>query len=427
MTWRQTFARWASGLSKRAGLLGDEGSWGPLFSGMQTSQSAALLGLSSSTYDRAHTVYACIDRITSRARRCPWVLKQTGPDDRLTVVPPADPLAVVLRTPNTYQGSGELREVLMRSLLLSGEAFLLPLYDGGRLTALHVIPQSAITIPFARLSLAEAPVVSYQLVGVGMTLRNIPGRPPQLIHLRINPLPGFPPRGRSPVGLHADLAAIEVAGSEHIGRRLTRGVTAHLALTAETEQAHQVDPATVQKIVKSSNEQLSGLANVGAVIAPPPGFGFKPIELSNRNMQFLETQKYTREQICGLFNVPTPLVGDISRATYSNMRQILSSFQREAVNPLLAVVTDSLTSALCWDRPERVVSSDTSAVAVSDPLLTAEERAILLENGVLSVEQWRAMSDLESDETGQYFRKSGLVPLVDDQDDDQDKDDDQDG
>ena len=75
--------------------------------------------------------------------------------------------------------------------------------------------------------------------------------------------------------------------------------------------------------MKSSNEQLSGLANVGAVIAPPPGFGFKPIEISNRNMQFLETQKYTREQICGLFNVPTPLVGDISKATYSNMRQIL--------------------------------------------------------------------------------------------------------
>ena len=52
-------------------------------------------------------------------------------------------------------------------------------------------------------------------------------------------------------------------------------------------------------------------------------------------------------------------------------------------------------------------------MAVSDPLLTAQERAILLENGVLSVEKWRSMSELESDETGQYFRKSGLVPLDD--------------
>ena len=219
------------------------------------------------------------------------------------------------------------------------------------------------------------------------------------------------------MGLHADLAAIEVAGSEHTGRKLTQGVTAHLALTAETDQAHAADPASVQKIVKSANQQLSGLANVGAVIAPPPGFGFKPIELSNRNMQFLETLKFTREQICGLFNVPTPLVGDISRATYSNMRQILSSFQREAVNPLLAVVTDALTSALCWDRPDQVITSDTSAVAVSDPLLTARERAILLENGVLSVEKWRGMSELESDEKGTYFRRRGLVPLEDTPDD----------
>ena len=324
MNLRQTLARWIGGRPKSTREHGDYGEWGPLFEGMHTSQSAEMLGLSSSTYDRAHTVYACIDRITGRARRCPWLVQQHGPDDTLESVPPADPLAVVLRTPNTYQGSGELREVVVRSLLVSGEAFVLPLYDGGRLTALHVIPQSAITIPLVKLSLAEAPVVSYHLAAGGMTLRNIPGLPPQLIHLRINPLPGFPPRGRSPVGLHADLAAIEVAGSEHIGRRLTRGVTAHLALDRRELKRHtRTDPNLVQKIVKSSNEQLSGLANVGAVIAPPPGFGFKPIEISNRNMQFLETQKYTREQICGLFNVPTPLVGDISRATYSNMRQIL--------------------------------------------------------------------------------------------------------
>ena len=102
------------------------------------------------------------------------------------------------------------------------------------------------------------------------------------------------------------------------------------------------------------------------------------------------------------------------------MRQILSSFQREAVNPLLSVVTDALTSALCWDRPEQLITSDTSAVAVSDPLLTARERAILLENGVLSVEQWRSMSELEIDDTGQYFIKSGLKPLKDAPEDGQD-------
>ena len=417
MTWRQTLARWIGGRAARNLYGGDYGSWGPLFSGAFHSKSAELLGLSPSTFDRAHTVYACVDRITSRARRCPWMLQEHGADDKLEAVPPPDPLALVLRKPNTYQGAGELREVLLRSLLLTGEAYLLPVYEGMRVASLHVIPWSAITIPLIKLSLAEAPVVIYHLTSAGVTLRNIPGMPPQLIHLRINPLPGFPPRGRSPVGLHADLAAIEVAGSEHTGRRLTQGVTAHLALDAETDVAKQVDPATVQKIVKSANEQLAGLQNVGAVIAPPPGFGFKPIELSHRNMQFLETQKYTREQICGLFNVPTPLVGDISKATYSNMRQILSSFQREAVNPLLSVVTDALTSALCWDRPDQVITSDTSAVAVSDPLLTARERAILLENGVLSVEQWRAMSELEHDEAGQYFRKSGLKPLKDDPDD----------
>ena len=405
MKWRQKLARFIGG--------NDYGSWSPLFSGLNNSKAAELLGLSYSTYDRAHTVYSCVDRITSRARRCPWVLQQHDRDDKLESVPPPDPLAVVLRTPNTYQGAGELREVVIRSLLLTGEAFVLPIYDGMRVASLHVIPWSAITIPLVKLSLAKAPVVSYHLASAGVTLRNIPGRPPQLIHLRINPLPGFPPRGRSPVGLHADLAAVEVAGSEHTGRRLTQGVTAHLALIAETEEAKNASPSMVQQVVQSANQQLAGLANVGAVTAPPPGFTFKPIEISNRNMQFLETQKYTREQICGLYNVPTPLVGDLSKATYSNMRIILSSFQRESVNPLLEVVDGAFTSALCWDRTDQVITSDTSRVAVSDPLLTARERAIQVENGVLSVEQWREMDEIEQDEGGTYFRKSGLVPLED--------------
>ena len=100
--------------------------------------------------------------------------------------------------------------------------------------------------------------------------------------------------------------------------------------------------------------------------------------------------------------------------TYANVRTVLSSFQRETVNPLLSNVDESFTSALCWDRPDQVITSDTSRVAVSDPLLTAEERAIQVENGVLSVEQWRAMDEIEKDEEGQYFRKSGLVPLEDD-------------
>ena len=154
--------------------------------------------------------------------------------------------------------------------------------------------------------------------------------------------------GRSPIGLHADLAAVEVAGSEHTGRKLTQGVTAHLALHAETDEAKQSDPENVQKIVKSANQQLAGLQNVGAIVAPPPGFAFKPIEVSNRDMQFLETQQYTREQTCGLYNVHPVLVGATRAATYNNIRLILSSLQREAVDPLLSIVDTAFTSALCW-------------------------------------------------------------------------------
>ena len=121
MVGRIALDRW----SYRSGSSGDYGEYGPLFSGVNNSKAAELLGLSYSTYDRAHTVYACVDRITSRARRCPWMVQQQGPDDRLEILPPADPLATVLRTPNTYQGSGELREVVIRSLLLTGEAFVL--------------------------------------------------------------------------------------------------------------------------------------------------------------------------------------------------------------------------------------------------------------------------------------------------------------
>jgi hypothetical protein len=49
------------------------------------------------------------------------------------------------------------------------------------------------------------------------------------------------------------------------------------------------------------------------------GMKFHPIGIPLNEAQFLETRKYSTNEICRLFKVPPHLVGDLEKATFSNI------------------------------------------------------------------------------------------------------------
>lgn len=79
---------------------------------------------------------------------------------------------------------------------------------------------------------------------------------------------------------------------------------------------------------------------------------WKPMTLNSVDAQFLELRRFTIEEIARVFNIPAPMIGDLTRATWSNSEQKGKEFLSYTLEPWLRALEAALTRAL-FNRDER--------------------------------------------------------------------------
>ena len=147
--------------------------------------------------------------------------------------------------------------------------------------------------------------------------------------------------------------------------------------------------------------------------------------ISQREMEFIEAQRYTKEEICGAYGVPPVLVGDLRQSTFNNFQQAKASFWDETLIPELelieAEINDSLMPLLSGPHPnplpragegaegprsragegeggERLVARfDLSGVSSlrEDAGARARRHLQLVQAGILTINEVRAKEGLE--------------------------------
>lgn len=60
---------------------------------------------------------------------------------------------------------------------------------------------------------------------------------------------------------------------------------------------------------------------------------YHAISVTPNDAQFLETKKFTRSEIAGLFGVPPHMIGDLERATFSNIEHQSIEFAKYTLYP----------------------------------------------------------------------------------------------
>ena len=76
---------------------------------------------------------------------------------------------------------------------------------------------------------------------------------------------------------------------------------------------------------------------------------FKPISISNEDSQFLETRRFSKEEICGLFGIPPHLAADLSRATFSNIEHQDIGFYKHTIRHWVTNIEQSIKRDLIVD------------------------------------------------------------------------------
>ena len=73
---------------------------------------------------------------------------------------------------------------------------------------------------------------------------------------------------------------------------------------------------------------------------------FVPLSMPNNEAQFLETRKFQVTEICRIFRVPPHMIGDLERATFSNIESQNISFAVHTIRPWLVRIEQAINKTL---------------------------------------------------------------------------------
>lgn len=282
------------------------------------------------------TVLACVNLLSETVSSLPLKVYRSAGDGSRDEAGD-HPLARVLRSPNERMNGVELREWLMRSLLLTGNGYCRAVWDSrGALQALIPIMPGSVSphsLPNGRLAYD----VASDAGGRQRLLQD------EVLHIRYLSSDGV--TGRSPIAVAAETMGVALAEQRHAAAFYNNRARPDLVLASKVpitaEQASDAREAW-QKLYGGPHH-----AYRPAVI--PFDLDVKTISMSHSDAEFIAGRRLTSEQICAIFNVPPPLVANLERATFANVSELMKGFVRLSVRPWLVRLEQAIMDQLVSD------------------------------------------------------------------------------
>lgn len=299
--------------------------------------------------------------------------------------------------PNPFIDSFIFRELMMVHLLLWGNAYAEIEADSrGRVTALWpLLAGNMLNITRG----ADGLVYEYQLPNG--QIQKIPGF--ALLHLRGLGVNGY--FGLSPIALARQAIGLGLAAEQFgagffgNGAQLS-GILKHpMKLTDEAETSLRESWAALYK----------GLDNAHRIAVLEEGMEYERIGIPPEDAQFLETRKFQVTEIARMYNLPPHKIGDLERATFSNIEHENMDFVTRSVRPWLirwemGIAQQLMTAA---ERARYFAEFLVDGLLRGDTTARYGAYAVGRQNGWLSANDIRRLENMNPVEGGDVY----LVPL----------------
>lgn len=347
-------------------------------------------------------VYACVRVIAETIASLPLhVYESTDTGSRKA---PEHPLYRLLHDePNAEMTSFVWRETMLSHLLLWGNAYCQIIRTGrNKIDSIYpLIPDQMEVDRDSRGNLTYTYTTSE---GKTYALK-----PEDVLHI---PGLGFDGVvGYSPIALEKSAIGLGIAAEEYGSKFFSNGARPSGIL---------VHPNTVKDpsaLRASWNAAFTGSANAGKVAVLEENMHFEPLTMPNNEAQFLETRKFQVNEICRIFRVPPHMIGDLDRATFSNIEHQSISFAVHTIRPWLVRMEQAMNRALFPDNEKRrfYVQFNLDGLMRGDYKSRMEGYAIARQNGWMSANEIRELENLNplSDEDGGnvYLVNGNMIPI----------------
>ncbi len=300
-------------------------------------------------------------------------------------------------SPNPEMTSFVFRETLMGHLLLWGNSYSQIIRNGhGKVVALYpLLPDKM------KVGRSENGEIYYLYTSEGKEylLRNT-----EVLHI---PGLGFDGLiGYSPIAMAKNAIGMALATEEYGAKFFANGANPGGVLE------HPGVVKDPHRIRDSWNQVYQGTSNAHRVAVLEEGMKFSPIGIPPEQAQFLETRKYQTEEICRIFRVPPHLVGDLERATFSNIEHQSISFVVHTIRPWLVRIEQSINKALFTEKEKEkyFVSFLVEGLLRGDYESRMRGYSIGIQNGFMSPNDVRSlenMNPIPPEEGGNTYMVNG--------------------
>lgn len=251
-----------------------------------------------------------VDKIANAVARLTinvWDVAQTPEGATLRTLDTKSPYAALIANPNDQMDPYRFWQWVAATIEIYGEAYLLKVRTGRRVTSLIPMHPSRIV------------VVRHPDTGEELYLWNGAAGSDGMLTFTSDEV--IPLRLYSPEGAERGLSRLESLRSTLFSEDSSRTATSAMWRNAGMPNFMITSPKKLSqdaadRLRKQFDSIHAGSQNAGKTLVLEEGMEVKPVQLTAVEMQFIQSRQLNREEICGVYDIAEPMVQILDRATF---------------------------------------------------------------------------------------------------------------
>jgi len=204
--------------------------------------------------------------------------------------------------------------------------------------------------------------------------------------------------GYSPIAVARNAIGLAIATEEY-GSKFFRNSARPIGILTTEQTLKNPD-----KMREAWEANYGGTDNIGKTAVLEQGMKYQAIGIPPEDAQFLETRKYQLNEIARIFRIPPHMIGDLEKATFSNIEHQSLEFVKYTLSPWVERWEQELNKALLTDseRGEYFIKFNVDGLLRGDYKSRMEGYSVAIQNGIMSINEAREKENMNplSDEEG---------------------------
>jgi HK97 family phage portal protein len=346
-------------------------------------------------------VYAAVKLLTDSISSLPvHLIKETKDKKEKDYTNPV--YKIVSKEPNSLMTSYTWRQIVMPQLLLWGNSYNVIDWDKKTMRPRQLMPVHA-----SKVKVEVRKGIAYYTIQ--LESKTITVDQSNMVHFRGL---GDEIEGKSVIDYAKDNLGLGKAAEEFGSKFFSNGAS----IGGVYEHPTQLSDKAYNNLQKSLERRTSGLNNSHKILILEEGMKFTTTSIPPNAAQFLETRKFSINDISRWFGVPPHMIGDLERATFSNIEQQNLNFSQFSILPYVILMEQELNRKLLQEaeKDSMYFKLNMDGLLRGDMATRYAAYQTGIQNGIINPNDVRKKEDLDAYDGGNdYWMAANITRIKD--------------